>query len=620
MSKRSIFRLLQASSVLLFVLQALRVIFSVLFGIIYDGIFEGPFTSWLIISNILIILSFVVPAILGRWEHGRQLALWATIVGVARISISVNVAIVRYWGSLFVILAGLIYLVGLLRDHRRYVFTSVVLALSLDSLFKVAGTTLDITLRSWWLPIQLLWALGLLWLGLQLRSGESEKQTSNTGLGIGAGLSLGGFFFLQTSLLSLPNAVARWSAVSYAVIAPFMLAVTVLFLVRNLQKTFTGLVNNQLARYLFLLFLIAGLLLGYFSTGLLSLLGLLLTHFSSLLILLSISNKREPGADRTGVAISLGMLLFLVLNFLNAFAFTYPYTLPAMKGMGWVVYLVGAISLFFLLRESAGAMQTEVMGFAGLGLIPLIISVILAILFVWPLTPTELTERSSIRLGTYNIHYGYDDVWRYTLEEIAQTIEDNACDFVAMQEVDTGRLTSYGVDNALYLARRLKMNVVYLPTVEHLTGIALLYRGSPSLEHSSLISSLQEQTGIVQVSIGEDGEQFHAFGIWMGLSDEDTTRQISEALEFIGDQSPASFGGDFNADPDSEIAAAIRQAGFSDPFELLGFDPAPDTSPAIDPDNRIDFVWLRGFDPIDAWVPESLASDHRMVVVEVALP
>jgi endonuclease/exonuclease/phosphatase family metal-dependent hydrolase len=223
-------------------------------------------------------------------------------------------------------------------------------------------------------------------------------------------------------------------------------------------------------------------------------------------------------------------------------------------------------------------------------------------------------------LGTYNIHYGYDDVWRYTLEEIAETIEDNDCDFVAMQEVDTGRLTSYGVDNALYLARRLKMHVLYLPTVEHLTGIALLYRGSPAMERSSLVSSIQEQTGIVQVSIGEQGGRFHAFGIWMGLSDEDTNTQISEALEFIGTQSPASFGGDFNADPESEVAAAIRRAGFSDPFDVLEIDPAPDTSPANDPDNRIDFVWLRGFDPIDAWVPDSLASDHRMVVVEVELP
>ena len=64
----------------------------------------------------------------------------------------------------------------------------------------------------------------------------------------------------------------------------------------------------------------------------------------------------------------------------------------------------------------------------------------------------------------------------------------------------------------------------------------------------------------------------------------------------------------------------VETAGFIDPFTALGIDPAPPTSPAIQPKSRIDFVWLRGLLPSEAWVSESLASDHRMVVVEVELP
>ena len=104
------------------------------------------------------------------------------------------------------------------------------------------------------------------------------------------------------------------------------------------------------------------------------------------------------------------------------------------------------------------------------------------------------------------------------------------------------------------------------------------------------------------------------------MNNEDTETQISEALQFISTQSPASFGGDFNADPSSDVAVAIRGAGFTDPFEMLGIDPAPNTSPAIDPEKRIDFVWVRGFESVNAWVPDSLASDHRLVVVEVKMP
>jgi endonuclease/exonuclease/phosphatase (EEP) superfamily protein YafD len=106
----------------------------------------------------------------------------------------------------------------------------------------------------------------------------------------------------------------------------------------------------------------------------------------------------------------------------------------------------------------------------------------------------------------------------------------------------------------------------------------------------------------------------------MGLSDEDTQTQISEALEFIADSPNAVFGGDFNAEYDESVPQAILAAGFEDPFMLLGIDPAPFTSPAIDPNSRIDFVWLRDLNPISAWVSTSLASDHRMVVVEIESP
>jgi endonuclease/exonuclease/phosphatase (EEP) superfamily protein YafD len=134
-----------------------------------------------------------------------------------------------------------------------------------------------------------------------------------------------------------------------------------------------------------------------------------------------------------------------------------------------------------------------------------------------------------------------------------------------------------------------------------------------------LITSLQEQTGVVHVELDWSGRRLHAFGIWMGLEDEDTQTQIEEALAFIGDRTPASFAGDFNAQPGSPVYAAVALAGFLDPFPTLGIVPAPNTSPAVDPQERIDFVWLRGLQPAQAAVSESVASDHRLVVVEVDL-
>ncbi|MBE9508785.1 MAG: endonuclease/exonuclease/phosphatase family protein, partial [Chloroflexi bacterium] len=91
------------------------------------------------------------------------------------------------------------------------------------------------------------------------------------------------------------------------------------------------------------------------------------------------------------------------------------------------------------------------------------------------------------------------------------------------------------------------------------------------------------------------------------------------ALAHIGAASPAVFGGDFNATAGSLTYARIQAAGFDDPFIVGGFEPGP-TSPAIEPVERIDFVWARGLEVSDAQVLDSLASDHRCVVVELALP
>jgi endonuclease/exonuclease/phosphatase (EEP) superfamily protein YafD len=156
--------------------------------------------------------------------------------------------------------------------------------------------------------------------------------------------------------------------------------------------------------------------------------------------------------------------------------------------------------------------------------------------------------------------------------------------------------------------------------VEHLTGIAVLYRGPVAPTRQMLLTSIQEQTGIVGVSLQTAAGDLDFYGIWMGLSDEDTQTQIDEAIEFIGDSSPAAFGGDFNARPDEAVALTVLEAGFIEPFVALGQDPAPPTSPAINPRSQIDYVWIRGLLPMEAWVPDALSSDHRMVVVEVSWP
>lgn len=620
MDKLRLFRFLEATSLLLFFLQALRVVFSVLFGIIYDQVFQGPMDAWLIVSILLMLVAFCAPVFAPAMPHRGWLLSCVTMAALARVGLSVNDPQVRYWAALIVLASVGLYLALSISVDRPLVLNGLLAALVLDQLFRAVGQTYDLTLRFAWLPVQAIWAVGLISLALWLWRRSPTEQRGYGAPGALWGLGIGSMFFLETSLLALPNAVARWSQVSYGIITPLLLVITCLPFLPSLRKSLVGWSASSPVLRLVLAILLAGsILIGYFLEGLVSALALLVAQGLVMAGLVCLLEGPSSRLKSPGPRLALGMVFFLVLNFLNAFAFTYPYVLPQMRGLGWVVYLIAALVFGFAwIRQPLSrplASSTPVHPWtvlAGSG-----IALAITILAVWPRPVNSLPADRPFRAGTYNIHYGYDTFWHLTLDEIVQTIADSGADIVALQEVDTGRMTSYAVDNAYYLARRLGMSVAYLPTVEHLTGIALLYRGEAESIDSRLLTSLQEQTGIVHAHLNLGGQPLDAYGIWMGLSDEDTLRQIGEALDFIGENSPATFGGDFNAEPDSPVVQAVHQAGFDDPFLILGIDPPPPTDPAIDPQKRIDYVFTRDLIPVTAVVLPSLASDHRMVVVEL---
>jgi endonuclease/exonuclease/phosphatase family metal-dependent hydrolase len=620
MPRVQIIRTLEAGSILLFLIQALRVLFSVLFGIIYDQIFEGPMNAWLAVSLLLVIVAFLTPTLVPRRNTIRWLGAFAILAAIARVPMTINDATVRYWSALMVIAFASMYLFGFLQARHSLFLPGMIGALVADQLMRVAGDTYDVSLMRGWLAVQILW--GIMICGSALRWSRGEEETSHGGLEWLGGLALGGFLFLETSLLSLPNGIARWSSTPYSIIAPLLIAVTLLPLQPTICIRLRQWSQSLTVRWCLAISLLAGICLGYFTKGAISCVGLFVAQAAGLAVLVRIFSGQPHGSYAKRGSLSLGLFLFLLLNFFNAFAFTYPYVLPIMRNMGWAIYLLAGFFLgvkLLLVQGEDESVSAQSHG-AGVYALVTILVVAVAIGFAWPRTAQPLSSAGGLRSATYNIHYGYDDDWHFTLGEMARSIESAEVDVIALQEVDTGRMTSYCVDDAYYLSRRLGMNVAYLPAVEKLTGIALLYRGPESPSEYLLLTSLQEQTGIVHIRLNlSDNAMVDSYGIWMGLSDEDTMRQIREALTFIGNRERVTFGGDFNAEPDSPIVEAILAADFADPFLVLGIDPAPPTSPAIQPDSRIDYVWLRGLSPSAAQVSDSLASDHRMVVVEATL-
>ncbi len=613
-------RAVEATSIMLFFLQALRVVFSVLFGIIYDQVFAGSPDAWLPISVLLLFLALAFPAVAPRNPSHAWLAILAGLAAVARIALTFNDATLRYWGALVVLASAGLYLAGLLTARRSLALPSLLTALALDQVLRAVGHTFDLSLQAVWLPAQILWAALIIGIALALAwMGAVGDRQANL-FGVRASLGLGGLLFLETSLLSLPNGVARWSGAPYAVLAPLLFLLTLLPTLPRLRHE----LGNRLASRPVLRLgvpagLAASLMVGYFGRGLVGVIGVVLAAILALGCMVIVLDGRSPRQRSVGQMLALAFGMVLVLNFLNAFAFTYPYAVPQMRGMGWAVYLAACVAVMFgassqrpvaLAWQEFSARPTRTVLAALVGL-----AIILGA--VWPRSTAPLPADGTLRLATYNIHYGYDEEWHFNLDAMADAISEAGVDVIALQEVDAGRMTSYAVDDALYLAHRLQMNVAYLPAVEKLTGIAVLYKGPQAPASMALLTSLQEQTGIVGVQLKVNNWPVHAFGIWMGLSKEDTLGQITEALAFIGDRTPASFGGDFNAEDGGPVAQAVVQAGFEDPFTQLGQTPPPPTDPAVAPEKRIDYVWLRGLSPTRAWVADSLASDHRLVIAEV---
>jgi endonuclease/exonuclease/phosphatase family metal-dependent hydrolase len=239
-------------------------------------------------------------------------------------------------------------------------------------------------------------------------------------------------------------------------------------------------------------------------------------------------------------------------------------------------------------------------------------------------------------VATYNIHGGYSLYFDYDLFELADTIWASGADVVLLQEVDAGRLISYGVDQALWLGRRLGMDVRYLPTNESLQGLAVL-SWIPIVEDSGmLLTSRGMQTGLQRVQIQPDEGVLDIYNTWLGLlfaqdqellalQEQDQWQQLQETLAAISADHPGGvlgrvvLGGTFNNTPDSPVYTALVQMGFSDPFADMPLRTVATLRRGEALLARFDYLWLRNVVPAGRAVLGSDASDHRLAVVELNL-
>ncbi len=240
-----------------------------------------------------------------------------------------------------------------------------------------------------------------------------------------------------------------------------------------------------------------------------------------------------------------------------------------------------------------------------------------------------------IRVMTYNIQSGHGN-----LDGTVAAIHAEAPDIVALQEVDVHWADrSAFADQAALLGERLRMEVRFariyrIPNTDATKpprefGVALLSRFPIVSWRNDTITRLSTQDvnprpepapGLLEAEINAHGTMIRVFNTHLDYRADPGVRrqQVTEMLRAIGERPvPTIVFGDMNAPP---TAAELRPL-----LERLHDTwPAANgpglTYPADKPEKRIDYVLVSPhFRVRRAVVPESQASDHRPVVVDLVV-
>lgn len=704
--RRDLLRSLEAGIVGLFLIQAIRFVYAGLYARANSadlvervadpaalagtpGVVELATVQNEIIALAALLLLPVLALVIGRWRASLPFAV--ILVALGR-SLAIQTRDLEILGGSLVIGAGLLY-AALVIIRRPSFFPAIILVgLAGDQFIRALGDTTDPSWqRGYVLDVAGYFSVGIeiviavaaiiliflsigLWF-VEQREARAEGYVAPPRgvLNLWGALALGGILFLELTLLGLPNVVARWADVDYAGVVPWMLAATTLPLVPEIRAAagrFAGMFDGAWRGWLWLLLFGLLLVVGDRYDGIPAAIALALAQFAIGLTLWWLIQTGAPTHNLTGLFMPFTVLAFALLAVGEYFTYDYAYVadfdppydglddfLRAFRGMGLALVLIAALlaaipmilarrripwrggratytflTLLLVVAISAGGAAAA----AGEGVRR-------------PVNP------DCLRVATFNIHGGYSQFFDPNLERVAQLIELNGADVVMLQEVETGRLASYGVDQVLWLARRLNMESVFLPQNEALQGLAVLSRVPITRSQGLMLPSEGNQAAVLHVVLDPDrlaedtGEdvpgELHVYNAWLGFrlaerdgqpipeGEQDQNVQMRMLLDWIatahgpGWTDRILLGGTFNFGPDSPLYRVLRMdnltnPGIVDPFASLRTEEAMTVFLVNGTAARYDYLWTFNLPLIGMAIDQSpeaaQVSDHRPAIVAVA--
>jgi endonuclease/exonuclease/phosphatase family metal-dependent hydrolase len=703
--RQDFFRALEAGSVGLFLVQAVRFVYATLYarassadlvqrvpdpatltgvpGVVQQATVRGE-----IVTLVALLALPLLALIISRWRISFPFAV--ILVALGR-SMALQSADLKVPATALVIGAGLLYLA--LTIIRRPVFfpTMLLLGFTGDQIVRALGDTYDHTWQGDYrvnfgdrfdvemgvlvsLVAILLILLSILLWYIERRTAEVERRAEGYApplsgqLNLWGGLALGAVLFLEFTVLALPNAVARWSGTDYTGVVPWLLAATVLPLVpevREQARRFAGMFDGAWRGWLWALLLGLLLVVGRRYSGILAGIALVFAQFLVALTLWWLIQTGLPRRNLTGIAVLIGIIVFVALAVGDYFTYDYAYVrdlaqpyqnvgdvLRSFRNTGLGLALIAAVLLsipMILTRKRIPWRGSRAL-YTFFGLL-----LVLGVSFGGVTAAGSGVVRRPVnpdclRVATFNIHGGYSQFFDPNLEHVADLIELNGVDVALLQEVDTGRMASFGVDQVLWLSRRLAMESTFFSENEALSGIAVLSRVPVESMEGLKLPSEGNQAAVMHVVLNPerlvaDPEAsslggLHIYNAWLGFreaqrngtpipeGEQDQNRQMRVMLDWIAaHHAPAwsdriIIGGTFNFGPGSSLYTALENPAIKDPFAGLRTEEAATLFLVDGTAARFDYLWTFNIPLAGAMVDHSAeaanTSDHRSAIIAIS--
>jgi len=229
-----------------------------------------------------------------------------------------------------------------------------------------------------------------------------------------------------------------------------------------------------------------------------------------------------------------------------------------------------------------------------------------------------------LRVLCYNIHWAKGMDGKYDVGRIADVINREKPDLVALQEIDVGVERSGRVHQIRELAKLTGLAARFGPTQAFqgglfgnavLTSLPILDVSIHPLPYTEATPELTTYPrGAIAVTVeAPDGRPLRFVSTHFQHNvPEDRVAEAKAVNRLFADDLRTILAGDINARPEEEPVQILLEqwANATD-------DPPSPTVPVVDPRSRIDYIFYRpasAFDLKEARViPEVVASDHRPV-------